>query len=87
MNVEGSQATQAPTPYSDGSPAGGRGASGYCREGIRGGLISAHWDGDFPRYVWIRKEDTVFEARLVNQDSGAYKGWELKPEEYPEALR
>src|SRR3954452_2469508 len=45
----------------------------WLRKAIRRGSVSAYWEGDFPRYVWHREEDLVFEARLVNQVKGQYK--------------
>lgn len=59
----------------------------WLREGIRLGQVSRKWDGDFPRNVWVRKEGVVYEARLVNQGSGEYKGWPLEDFEIPEELR
>lgn len=41
----------------------------------------------FPRYVWHREGDTVFEGRLVNRGNGSYKGFPLEKEEWPEPLR
>ena len=59
----------------------------WLREAIRAGQVSALWEGDFPRYVWVRIADVVYEARLVNQGNGAYKGYSLQPHEYPENWR
>jgi hypothetical protein len=50
------------------------------------GRIGAPWEGDFPRYVWHRRDDVVYEARLVNQEVGEYKGYPLEPGEWPEGL-
>lgn len=58
----------------------------WLRRAIRSGYVSAYWEGDFPRYVWHREEDTVYEARLVNRGNGQYKGYPLNPEEYPPNL-
>lgn len=59
----------------------------WLREAIEQGQFSRNWDGDFPRNAWIRKDGIVYEARLVNQGSGEYKGWPLEQEEAPEELR
>lgn len=59
----------------------------WLRRGILAGQIGCPWEGDFPRYVWLRQGDKVFEARLVNRELGHYKGWELRTEEYPEGLQ
>jgi hypothetical protein len=57
----------------------------WLRDAIRKGKTGA-WTGDFPRYAWHREGDTVFEARLVNEISGDYKGYALKREEWPDGL-
>ena len=43
--------------------------------------------GELPRYVWHQEGDVAFEARLVNQGNGEYKGYPLNPDERPEGLR
>jgi hypothetical protein len=53
---------------------------------IRRGIVSEDWEGDFPRYVWYKEEATVYEARLVNRTQGWYKGFPLKPEEWPPGI-
>ena len=58
----------------------------WLRRAIRNGHVSAHWEGDFPRYVWHREAKIVYEARLVNQGNGQYKGYPLNPGEWPENL-
>jgi hypothetical protein len=58
----------------------------WLREAILLGSVSAYWEGEFPRYVWRREGEVVFEARLVNQINGQYKGYPLNPEEWPQNL-
>lgn len=58
----------------------------WLREGIRAGNISSHFEGDFPRYVWLKRVSVVYEGRLVNQEQGQYKGYPLAPHEYPEGI-
>lgn len=58
----------------------------WLRKAIRLGSVGALWEGDFPRYVWHKEGDVVFEGRLVNQASGQYKGYPLNPEEWPQDL-
>ena len=55
----------------------------WLRKAIRCGFVNAFWEGEFPRYVWHKEGDIVFEARLVNQGTGQYKGYPLNPEEWP----
>lgn len=49
--------------------------------------MSSKWDGDFPRNIWLKQDGVVYEARLVNQGNGGYKGWPLEDFEIPEELR
>jgi hypothetical protein len=44
------------------------------------------WEGGFPRYAWCKIGNIVYEARLVNRGLGQYKGWQLKPEEWPDEI-
>lgn len=57
--------------------------TGWLRAAIRAGSTGAPWESGFPRYVWHREQDTVFEARLVNRGNGAYKGYPLERDEWP----
>lgn len=58
----------------------------WLRKAIRLGSFSSLWEGGFPRYVWHREGEVVFEGRLVNQTNGHYKGYPLNPEEWPKNL-
>ncbi len=58
----------------------------WLRAAVRKGSVSKLWEGGFPRYVWHRQGDTVFEARLVNLGTGEYKGYPLNPDEWPQGL-
>jgi hypothetical protein len=58
----------------------------WLRSGIRGGHVGGHWDGGFPRYVWHKRSEACYEARLVNRGLGEYKGYPLDPEECPVEL-
>ena len=59
----------------------------WLRKAIEAGNVGAPWEGDYPRYVWHRRSDTVYEGRLVNQELGHYKGYPLGSDEYPEGLK
>lgn len=60
---------------------------GWLREAIRRGAVSELWVGGFPRYVWYKDGDQIYEARLVNQGSGEYKGYPLgAPDEWPRGI-
>ena len=60
-------------------------AAWLCRA-IRAGLVGAPWEGEFPRYVWYKHEETVFEGRLVNRETGEYKGYPLNRDEWPHGI-
>lgn len=59
----------------------------WLRTAIRRGVTSAYWEGSFPRYVWYMHRETVFEGRLVNRESGQYKGYPLNEDEWPTDIR
>lgn len=53
----------------------------WLRQAIRQGSVAGPWEGHspgFPRYVWYRHDDTVYERRLVNREQGQYKGYPLE---------
>lgn len=60
--------------------------TGWLRAAIIKGNVGHPWEGDFPRYVWCRREHDTYEARLVNKEQGQYKGYPLLPDEWPEGL-
>jgi len=55
----------------------------WLRDGIRRGAVSEFWEGGFPRYVWYKDGNVVYEARLVNSGDGAYKGYPLRDDDWP----
>ena len=59
---------------------------GWLRSAIQRGVTGAPWEGEFPRYVWYKDGDTVFEGRLVNRETGSYKGYPLDKDEWPEGI-
>ena len=56
------------------------------RECIRIGRVGGPWEGDFPRYVWGQIAGTMYEARLVNRETGEYKGYPLEAAEWPNGV-
>ncbi|AFM23638.1 hypothetical protein Desti_0919 [Desulfomonile tiedjei DSM 6799] len=58
----------------------------WLQTAILRGAIGGMYEGDFPRYVWYKDGDVVYEARLVNRESGEYKGYPLNKTEWPEGL-
>ena len=51
----------------------------WLRDAVRAGHVGMPWEGGFPRYVWRREGDTVFEARQGAPGSGEYHGYPLTP--------
>ena len=49
----------------------------WLASAVRAGQVGAPWEAGFPRYVWVWQDDQWFEARLVNQVLGQYKGYAL----------
>lgn len=60
--------------------------SEWLRSAIRKGATGAPWEGEFPRYVWYKRDETVFEGRLVNREVGTYKGYPLDGDEWPPGI-
>jgi hypothetical protein len=50
----------------------------WLRAAIKAGHVGV-WDGGFPRYVWHREGEIVFEARHGTPGSGEYHGYPLEP--------
>lgn len=59
---------------------------GWLREAIRRGAVAGPWERGFPRYVWYKHGDTVFEGRLMNRGDGSYKGYPLHRDEWPRGI-
>ena len=55
----------------------------WLRSAVRAGSTGGPWEDGYPRYAWHRLDGTVFEARLVNKGDGSYKGYPLRPDEWP----
>ena len=57
--------------------------TGWLPSAMRAGSTGGPWEDGYPRYVWHREVDTIFEARLVNRGNGSHKGYPLTPDELP----
>ena len=55
----------------------------WLQTSIKKGAVSGMTDGHYPRYVWFKDKDTVYQGRLVNKGTGHYKGWPLNRDEWP----
>ena len=58
----------------------------WLRSALARGAVGAPWEGDFPRYVWFKEGNVVYEARLVSSVTGEYKGYELERNEWPKGI-
>jgi hypothetical protein len=61
-------------------------ATEWLRAAMNKGVFGELWEGRFPRYVWYKDGVTVYEARLVNQETGEYKGYPLEVVEWPPGI-
>lgn len=59
----------------------------WLRNAIAEGKAGGFMEGAFPRYVWYRDGERLFEGRLTNQVLGEYKGYPIGPDEGPLELR
>lgn len=55
----------------------------WLSQAIMRGAFGRLWEGSFPRYVWYKDGDIVYEGRLINRESGEYKGYPLESDEWP----
>jgi hypothetical protein len=55
----------------------------WLREAIRRGAVGSPWEGRYPRYVWYKDAEVVYEGRLINHEQGTYKGYPLNRDEWP----
>lgn len=52
------------------------------RSGVRKGLVSERFVGDWPQNVWsVARDGTVFEAQLDNRETGTYHGYPLQADD------
>lgn len=58
----------------------------WLRIAFRKGAVSEFREGDFPRYVWYKRGEQVFEGRLTNREQGHYKGYPLERDEWPAGI-
>ncbi len=54
---------------------------------VSSGCVGELKEGAFPRYVWYRDTDIVYEGRLVNRGNGEYKGYPLHEDEWPDGWK
>lgn len=53
-------------------------AEGWLRAAVLVGRCGA-WEHGFPKYVWHREGDIIYEARQGSPGSGEYHGYPLEP--------
>lgn len=54
---------------------------------IRLGHVDTVCENSFPRKVWCRIDNQIFEGRLTNREQGVYKGYPIDSAEVPRHLR
>lgn len=52
----------------------------WLQASVRAGRTGA-WERGFPKYVWHKEDETVYEARQGAPGSGEYHGYPLQPEQ------
>jgi hypothetical protein len=55
----------------------------WLRTALKRGDCGSPWENGFPRYVWHRQGEALYEARLTNRQSGEYKGYPIGANEWP----
>jgi hypothetical protein len=59
----------------------------WLHQALSRGCCSSFPEHGYPKYVWYRIGDTMYEGRLVNSVSGEYKGYALTEDEWPKDIR
>jgi hypothetical protein len=63
-------------------------ANRALKEAVRMGYISTEASNGFPRRIWYRDGETLYEARLSNAGSGEYHAYPFSSrQEWPKALK
>jgi hypothetical protein len=73
--------SRAPRPDASICPRELAQARELVEEWLRQAILAGHcgvWEGGFPRYVWYRVADIVYEARQGSRGSGEYHGYPLE---------
>ncbi|MSP67746.1 MAG: hypothetical protein EXQ96_06545 [Alphaproteobacteria bacterium] len=52
-------------------------AVSLLRDGLRRGLVSAHWRGEWPQNVWAMIDGKPLQADLSNREQGIYHGYPM----------
>ena len=62
-------------------------ATDAIREAIRRGNVSENWEDSFPRYVWHRDGEVLYEARHTRGPSGSFHAFPIEEIQAPRGLR
>ena len=61
-------------------------ATRTLRHAIAGGRVSESWEHGFPRYVWHRDGDVLYEARHSNGPIGSFHAYPIEDFQAPKGL-
>lgn len=61
-------------------------ATKAIREAIKSGCVSEAWEDGFPRYVWHREEDVLYEARHSRGPFGSFHAYPIEGRQAPKGL-
>jgi hypothetical protein len=81
--------TRAPRPDASICPRELANAQARVEAWLRDAVLAGRcggWERGFPRYVWHREADTVYEARQGSPGSGEYHGYPLEPWQWVRGL-
>ena len=60
-----------------------KGLTEQLRASIKDGIVSEIFESGFPKYVWGKMNNKIYEARHIGAPAGRYKGWSIEPASYP----
>lgn len=62
-------------------------ATNALRKALLNGHISDVWDGEFPRYVWHKEGEVIYEARHTGGPAGCFHAYPIKSLQIPSGLK
>lgn len=62
-------------------------ATKALQEAIEKGCVSEAWEDGFPRYVWHREDDVLYEARHTRGPMGSFHAYPIEGRQAPKGLQ